>query len=65
MSGQMRSDEGQGRMSLVTSREPKGPTQAGDKGSQGDQALMDGIALIVAAWMFLGILVFSFRGFNV
>lgn len=65
MAGSMKTDEGQGRMSLVTSREPVGPIGSGDKGSLGDQALMDGIALIVAAWVFLGILVISFRGFNV
>lgn len=58
-------DDSQMPRKLTVSREPTGPITPGSKGSLGDQALMDGLALIVGAWIFLGVLVFSFRGFNV
>lgn len=64
MPGSMRS-EPEGAPPLVTSREPKGPTRPGDKGSPGDRALMDAICLIVAAWAVLFFLGFSLRGFNI
>lgn len=57
--------EPEGAPALVTSREPKGPTRAGDPGSVGDQALMDAICLIVGAWVVLFLLGFTLRGFNI
>ncbi|GIH29363.1 hypothetical protein Aph01nite_76730 [Acrocarpospora phusangensis] len=57
--------EPEGMVPLVTSREPKGPTRAGDPGSIGDQALKDALIIIVAAWAVLFFLGFSLRGFNI
>lgn len=50
---------------LVTSRTPVGPKTAGSKGSPGDQALMDAIALVVAAWLVLFFLTWSLRSHNI
>jgi hypothetical protein len=50
---------------LVTSREPVGPKSAGDKGTLGDQALMDAMAVIAIAWVILLFLMFSLRSFNI
>lgn len=50
---------------LVTSREPVGPQKAGDKGSLGDQALMDGLAILIVGWAILLFLTFSLRSFNI
>lgn len=50
---------------IVTSREPVGPKNAGSKGSVGDVALMDAIAIVVAAWVIVFLLGFSLRGHNV
>lgn len=47
------------------SREPVGPKNAGSKGSVGDTALMDAIAIIVIAWVVLFFLAFSLRRHNV
>jgi hypothetical protein len=49
----------------VFSREPVGPKNAGSKGSVGDTALMDAIAIIVAAWLILFFLAFSLRRHNI
>lgn len=46
-------------------REPVGPKNAGSKGSVGDTALMDAIAIIVCAWAVLFFLAFSLRRHNV
>jgi hypothetical protein len=46
---------------IKTSREPVGPKNAGSKGSLGDVALMDAIAIVVAAWLILFVLAFSLR----
>lgn len=46
-------------------REPVGPKNAGSKGSVGDTALMDAIAIIVAAWVVLFFLAFSLRRHNI
>jgi hypothetical protein len=50
---------------LVVSREPKGPKRSGDKGTMGDQALMDALVIVVAAWVVLLLLGFSLRRYNV
>lgn len=50
---------------LVTSREPVGPKNAKSKGSVGDQALMDSLIIIGAAWLVLFMLMFSLRRHNV
>lgn len=49
----------------VFSREPVGPKNAGSKGSLGDTALMDAIAIVVAAWVVLFLLAFSLRRHNI
>jgi hypothetical protein len=49
---------------LKTSREPVGPKRAGDKGTVGDTALMDAIAIVVAAWLILFFLAFTLRNHN-
>lgn len=49
---------------IVTSREPSGPKRAGDKGSQGDQAFMDAVMIIGAAWVVLLFLGFTLRNHN-
>lgn len=50
---------------LVVSREPVGPKKAGDKGSAGDRALMDGVAIILGCWLILFFLSFSLRRHNI
>jgi hypothetical protein len=50
---------------LQVSREPVGPKRAGDKGSPGDRALMDGITLIVGCWVVLFFLSYSLRRHNI
>ena len=50
---------------LVTSREPVGPVNAGDPGSQADQALRDALIVLVAAWVILFLLAFSLRRYNI
>lgn len=57
-------DERQGR-AITTTREPVGPKNAGSKGSLGDVALMDAIAIVVAAWAVLFLLAFSLRRHNI
>jgi hypothetical protein len=57
-------EERQGRAITVT-REPVGPKNAGSKGSLGDVALMDAIAIVVAAWVVLFLLAFSLRRHNI
>jgi hypothetical protein len=57
-------DERQGR-SIVTAKEIVGPKSAGSKGSPGDVALMDAIAIVVAAWVIVFLLTFSLRRHNV
>lgn len=50
---------------IVTSREPVGPKNASSKGGTGDQALMDAVALVIAAWIILFFLGFSLRKHNI
>lgn len=64
MPGSIKSEQ-EGAPALVTAREPKGPKRAGDPGTAGDRALMDGVALIIGAWVVLFLLGFSLRGFNI
>lgn len=58
-------DNGISKARLVTSREPKVRVKAGEPGSVGDQALMDAVFMIGAAWLALFLLGFSLRGSNV
>lgn len=46
---------------IVTSKEPVGPKNAGSKGSVGDQALMDALIIVGAAWLIIFFLMFSLR----
>jgi hypothetical protein len=57
-------DDRQGR-AITTTREPVGPKNAGSKGSVGDVAVMDAIALVVAAWLVLFLLAYSLRHHNI
>lgn len=57
-------NERQGR-SIVTSREPVGPKNAASKGSPGDVALMDAVAIVVVAWVVLFLIAFSLRRHNI
>lgn len=50
---------------LTLSREPKGPSRSGDKGSTGDKALMDSLIIVGAAWVILFFLMYSLRGSNI
>lgn len=66
MAGKMATESADGFSSpLVTSREPVGPVHAGDKGSLGDQALMDSLLIVGICWVLLFLLSFSLRGFNI
>jgi hypothetical protein len=56
-------DDRQGR-TIVTTREPVGPKNAASKGSVGDVALMDALAIVIAAWVVLFLLAFSLRRHN-
>lgn len=46
---------------ITTAREPKGPTRPGDKGSAGDQALMDALVILGVCYAVLFLLMFSLR----
>jgi hypothetical protein len=50
---------------IQTTREPVGPRNAGSKGSLGDTALMDAVAIVIIAWVVLFLLTFSLRRHNV
>jgi hypothetical protein len=50
---------------LTVSREPVGPKNAASKGSVGDVALMDALAIVIAAWVILFLLSFSLRRHNI
>jgi hypothetical protein len=56
-------DDRQGRP-IVTTREPVGPKNAASKGSVGDVALMDALAIVIGAWVVLFFLAFSLRRHN-
>jgi hypothetical protein len=46
-------------------REPVGPKNAASKGSVGDQALKDALAIVIGAWVVLFLLTFSLRHHNI
>jgi hypothetical protein len=50
---------------IQMTREPVGPKNAGSKGSPGDQALMDAVAIVLAAWVILFLFGFSLRHHNI
>jgi hypothetical protein len=50
---------------ISTTREPVGPKNAGSKGSPGDVALMDAVAIVLIAWVVLFLLGFSLRRHNI
>lgn len=50
---------------IQVTHEPVGPKRAGDKGSMGDQALMDSLIIVGAAWLVLFFLMFSLRRHNI
>jgi hypothetical protein len=50
---------------LTVSREPKGPKRSGDKGTVGDQAVMDAIIIIGICWLVVFSVWFSLRSHNV
>ncbi len=50
---------------IVTTREPVGPKNAASKGGTGDQALMDAVVIVLAAWAILFLLGFSLRKHNI
>ena len=54
-----------GRPNLTVSRTPVGPAVAGEKGSVGDQALMDAVLIVGIAWVILLLLCFSLRSHNI
>jgi len=56
-------DDRQGR-SIVTTREPVGPSNAASKGSVGDVALMDALGVVVGAWLIVLLLSYSLRRHN-
>lgn len=49
---------------IVTTREPVGPKRAGDKGSVGDTAVMDAVAIVCIAWAILLGLAWTLRKHN-
>lgn len=57
-------DARQGRPISMTN-EPVGPKNASSKGSVGDQALMDALVIVGAAWAILFLLMFSLRRHNI
>lgn len=50
---------------IVTTREPQGPVKAGEKGSIGDRALLDGLFIIGACWLLLFLITGTLRGHNI
>lgn len=46
-------------------REPVGPVKSGDKGTPGDQAVMDAVMLVGAAWLVIFLLTISLRRHNI
>jgi hypothetical protein len=66
MAGMMKRDDSGGtHVPLMTSREPKGPTVPGGKGTTGDEAFKDAVFLVACAWVVLFILCFSLRTHSV
>jgi hypothetical protein len=46
---------------IRVAREPVGPKNAGTKGSIGDQAVMDAIAIVLLSWLIIFLLAFTLR----
>lgn len=65
MAGQIREEMRGNHTPLITSREPVGPIRGGDKGSIGDTALTDALCVVAGAWVLIGLIMFSLRGFNI
>lgn len=65
MPGMMKRDDSAGPVPLVTSREPKGPTLPGGKGTTGDEAFKDAVFLVLVAWAILFFLTFSLRSHSI
>lgn len=64
MPGAMVSEDSRVGRPINMTREPVGPKNAASKGSVGDQALMDAVWIVLAAWLFLFFLGFSLRAHN-
>lgn len=50
---------------IQTTREPVGPKTPGSKGTVGDVALMDAVAIVIGAWLLLFLLAFTLRRHNI
>lgn len=50
---------------IKVSQEPSGPKRAGDKGTIGDQAVMDSVLIVGIAWVVLFGLMYSLRRHNI
>lgn len=61
----MATEENRQSRPAVFSREPVGPKNAGSKGSVGDVALKDAIAIVLVAWVIVFLLAFSLRRHNI
>jgi hypothetical protein len=49
---------------LKVTNQPVGPKNAASKGSVGDTALMDAVAIVVGAWIVVFLIAFSLRRHN-
>lgn len=49
---------------LKVTNQPVGPKNAASKGSIGDTALMDAVAIVIGAWVVLFLIAFSLRRHN-
>jgi len=61
----MASEDNRTSNPLKVVNEPKGPKRSGDRGTMGDQALMDAIGIIIVAWLILFLLAGSLRRHNI
>jgi hypothetical protein len=61
----MATEQGSGSPVLATTREPVGPSVAGDKGTNGDRAVMDSVIMVLVAWGILFALMYSLRAHNI
>lgn len=65
MAGVMVTENERQGQPITTTREPRGPKTAGDRGTAGDMAVMDAVMIVGAAWLVLFFLAFSLRRHNV
>ena len=49
---------------LKVTNQPVGPKNAASKGSVGDTALMDAVAVVIGAWIVVFLIAFSLRRHN-